>query len=100
MIVLNVLHSPRRKSRMKLQPHLPVQCDCSPPPLSSSLPPLPHAPLLSLSSPFLLPLPCPPLSLHSPSLYLSYGFPPYCFLFHMHFPVYHTCHHPLILIPS
>src|SRR5260221_14570794 len=37
MIVLNVLHSPRRKLRMKLQPHLPVQCDCSPFPSSPSL---------------------------------------------------------------
>src|SRR5260370_5255917 len=36
MIVLNVLHSPRRKLRMKLQPHLPVQCDCSPSPFFSS----------------------------------------------------------------
>src|SRR5258708_26295443 len=57
MIVLNVLHSPRRKLSMKLQPHLPVQCDCSPPPLSSSLPSLPHSPLPSLS------LPLPPISL-------------------------------------
>src|SRR5258705_12554573 len=83
---------------MKLQPHLPVQCDCSPPPLSSCLPPLPHAPLLSLSSPFLLPpLPCPALSFPSPSLYLSYGLPPFLFLFHLHFPVYHTSLPPLLL---
>src|SRR5260221_7429388 len=47
MIVLNVLHSPRRKLSMKLQPHLPVQCDCSPfPPFlmassPSSCPPSP-----------------------------------------------------------
>src|SRR5260221_1596723 len=59
MIVLNVLHSPRRKLSMKLQPHLPVQCDCSPPPLSSSLPSLPHT--HPLSPPF------PPLSISSPS---------------------------------
>src|SRR6266446_3052205 len=38
MIVLNVLHSPRRKLSMKLQPHLPVQCDCSPPPPFLALP--------------------------------------------------------------
>src|SRR5258708_22663346 len=51
MIVLNVLHSPRRKLRMKLQPHLPVQCDCSPPPLFSSLPSLPYLrPLFSFYS--------------------------------------------------
>src|SRR5258707_2096997 len=37
MIVLNVLHSPRRKLSMKLQPHLPVQCDCTPTPRSSLL---------------------------------------------------------------
>src|SRR5260221_14399632 len=76
MIVLNVLHNARRKSRMKLQPHLPVQCDCSPPPLSSSLPSLPHAPLLSLSFPFTppsflspfpsLPFSCPPPPFFSP----------------------------------
>src|SRR5260370_39887070 len=71
MIVLNVLHSARRKLSMELQPHLPAQCDCSPPPLSSCLPPLPHAPLLSLSSPFLLPpLPSSPPSLPSPFLAL------------------------------
>src|SRR5260370_2703909 len=65
MIVLNVLHSPRRKLSMKLQPHLPVQCDCSPPPLSSSLPSLPHSAPLSLPLLFIslflpLPLPLPP----------------------------------------
>src|SRR5258707_1071101 len=51
MIVLNVLHSARRKLSMKLQPHLPV-------------PPFPHAFL-----PFLMPsFPSPPLSFpfHSP----------------------------------
>src|SRR5258707_15696678 len=71
MISLNLLHSPRRKLSMKLQPHLPVQCDCSPPPLSSSLPSLPHAPLLSLSFPFsppsfLSPFPSLPLSCTPP----------------------------------
>src|SRR5258707_951955 len=45
MIVLNVLHSARRKLSMKLQPHLPV-------------PPFPHA-----FFPFLMPsFPSPPLS--------------------------------------
>src|SRR5258707_1929457 len=49
MIVLNVL-----------QPHLPVQCDCSP---SPSFP----SPLLSFYPPFLpLPLPSPSLSFPSP----------------------------------
>src|SRR5260370_23288124 len=89
MIVLNVLHSARRKLSMKLQPHLPVQCDCSPPPLSSCLPPLPHAPLLSLSSPFLLPpLPFPPLSFPSPSPSFFSLFPPYFFLFPLPFPFF------------
>src|SRR5258706_10792623 len=44
IIVLNVLHSARRKLSMKLQPHFPA------PPLSSCLPPFPHAFL-----PFLMP---------------------------------------------
>src|SRR5258705_2939367 len=57
MIALNVLHCARMKLSMNLKPHLPVPSDCTPPPLSSCLPPLPHAPLLSLSSPFLLPPP-------------------------------------------
>src|SRR5260221_5870363 len=101
MSVLNAFHSARRKISMKLQAHFPVHCDCSPTPLSSCLPPLPHAPLLSLSSPFLLPpLPCPPLSLHSPSLYLSYGLPPYCFLFLMPFPFFLTSPPPLLLFSS
>src|SRR5260370_20247453 len=85
---------------MKLQPHLPVQCDCSPPPLSSCLPPLPHAPLLSLSSPFLLPpLPSPPPFFHSPSLNLSFFFPFCLFFFHMHFPFFFTSSPPLPFFP-
>src|SRR6266446_3797282 len=60
IIVLNVLHSARRKLSMKLQPHLPVQCDCSPPF------PHPFLPFLmppSFPSPFLLlPLPSSPPS--------------------------------------
>src|SRR5258708_35587970 len=53
MIVLNfVLHSARRKLSMKLEPHLPA-------PLSSCLPPLPHASFPF--APFLpFPLPCTP----------------------------------------
>src|SRR5258707_6615402 len=50
MIVLNVLHSPRRKLSMKLQPHLPVQCDCSPSPPSSSFPFLSSPPFFHLHS--------------------------------------------------
>src|SRR6266446_3964582 len=53
IIVLNVLHSARRKLSMKLQPHLPAPTP--PPPFPPPLPPS----LLSLSSPFLLPpFPC------------------------------------------
>src|SRR5260221_5863139 len=77
MIVLNVLHSARRKLSMKLQPHLPV-------------PPFPHAflPFLIPSFPFspsFFPIPFPPISslfiftslslIHLPclsSLYLPY----------------------------
>src|SRR5258705_3843265 len=70
MIVLNVLHSPRRKLRMKLQPHLPVQCDCSPPPLSSSLPSLPHPP------PPLPPYPSPLPSIHFSLSYPALSLPP------------------------
>src|SRR5260221_2092953 len=78
MIVLNVLHSARRKLSMKLQPHLPAPpfphaflpflMPSSP---SSCLPPLPHAflPFLMPSSPSPclppLPLASPPLLLHS-----------------------------------
>src|SRR5258705_1026622 len=70
MIVLNVLHSARRKLSMKLQPHLLVQCDCSPfphflfPSSPSSSPPSSPSPLLfppllpfSLLLPRLHPLP-------------------------------------------
>src|SRR5258708_31617932 len=68
MIVINVLDSARRKLSMKLQPHLPVQCDCSPPF------PHPFLPFLmppSFPSPFLLPpLPSSPPSLPSPCLAL------------------------------
>src|SRR5258708_2116401 len=85
MIVLNVLHSARRKLSMKSQPHLPVQCDCSPLPLSSCLPPLPHAPppfpLLSFCppsflSPFLaLPLPLSFLWIASLLILIAYALP-------------------------
>src|SRR5260221_14087822 len=70
MIVLNVLHSPRRKLSMKLQPHLPVQCDCSlsPPFPSSPFSFLPLPSFFFFSSFFLLsPSSSPPLFLF-PSL--------------------------------
>src|SRR6266481_3800842 len=77
IIVLNVLHSARRKLSMKLQPHLPA-----PPPFLMPSPPLSCPP----SSPFLLPpFPCtslfiilPPIPLYSP-LYIALS------LTHFHF---------------
>src|SRR5258707_11928918 len=71
MIVLNVLHSARRKLSMKLQPHLPVQCDCSPPFLTPSSPSSCPPPFPLLSSPFtppsfLSPFPALPFSCTPP----------------------------------
>src|SRR5258708_40342789 len=81
MIVLNfVLHSARRKLSMKLEPHLPA------PPFL--MPSSPSSCLLSL---------CPPPSLPSPSLSLSFRFPPYFFFFSFHFPVSYTSPPPLLL---
>src|SRR5260221_476660 len=65
MIVLNVLHSARRKLSMKLQPHLPVQnlTQCQGPPLHNPFPPL--SPYLL---PFLLTPPPPPSPLTALSI--------------------------------
>src|SRR5260370_887043 len=113
IIVLNVLHSARRKLSMKLQPHLPAPLSSCLPPLphaflpflmpsspSSCLPPLPHAflpflmpsfpsPLLSFSPPsFLSPFPCTSLFIILPP---SPPIPPYSPLYialsltHFHF---------------
>src|SRR5258705_8347044 len=72
MIVLNVLHSPRRKLRMKLQPHLPVQCDCSP---SPSFP----SPLLSLyPPPSVFPMDCDRKSTRLNSSHLGIPYPFFC----------------------
>ena len=57
----------------------------------------PHAflPFLMLPS-----FPSPLLSFYPPSPYLlPYRLPPYWFLLHMHFPVYHTSPHPLLFLP-
>src|SRR5258705_9155596 len=53
IIVLNVLHSARRKLSMKLQPHLPAPPPFPPSFLPLPLPPLPP-PLPSFSPPFFL----------------------------------------------
>src|SRR5258708_15711712 len=71
----------------------------TPAPLSSCLPPLPHAPLLSLSSPLLLPpLPSPPPFLSSPSPSLFFCFPSSFFFFFFHLPLYFTSSPPLFFL--
>src|SRR5258708_12885604 len=61
MIVLNVLHTPRRKLSMNLQPHFPVPCFFTPqfpppppPPHLPSTPPPPPPSPSPLAPPFLL----------------------------------------------
>src|SRR5260221_3200568 len=82
IIVLNVLHSARRKLSMKLQPHLPAPPPFLMPSSPSSCPPFP-----------LLSFPFTPLSLHFPVYHTSSlpPIPPYSPLFialsltHFHF---------------
>src|SRR5260221_13816883 len=89
MIVLNVLHSARRKLSMKLQPHLPV-------------PPFPHAFL-----PFLMPsFPSPLLSFHfappsflSPFPALPFPCPPPPSVFHLPIDSYCICISLFIIPP-